>query len=247
MSSPPASATAPPPAAAAPPTPAPRLAGSWPLIALTAAAALLAAVMGATGRATWLEAASFVTGALCVWLTVRENIWNFPIGLVNVATFSVVFFRAHLFGDAGLQVVYFVLGALGWAMWLRRDPTAPAARPALRIARAGRAELLVTGLCVAAATLLLWRTLRYAGGSSSFFDALTTALSLGSQWLLNKKRLESWIGWIIADAIYVPLYLSKGLTLTAILYAVFLAMAFAGLRAWHRACHLAAPAEQAAP
>ena len=239
---------------APPAAPAALLAGSWPLVALTAAAALVAAAMGATGRATWLEAASFVTGALCVWLTVRENIWNFPIGLVNVATFSVVFFQARLFGDAGLQVVYFVLGVLGWAMWLRRDP---ADQPALRITcawRAGKAELLVIGLCVAAATLLLWRTLRHAGGSSSFFDALTTALSLGSQWLLNKKRLESWIGWIIADTIYVPLYLSKGLTLTALLYAVFLAMAIAGLRAWHRACDPplpltppAAPANQAAP
>lgn len=214
-----------------PPAAAPPL--RWPLLALFLAASAVAAIMLDAGRASWLEAASFVTGALCVWLTVRENIWNFPIGLVNVATFSVVFWKARLFGDAGLQVVYFILGVIGWSMWLSRDA---ARRPTLRIARASRVELVVLTLCVAAATLLLWRTLRLAGGSSSFLDALTTSMSLASQWLINKKRLESWIGWIIADAIYVPLYLSKGLTLTAILYAVFLAMAIAGLREWHRAC-----------
>lgn len=58
---------------------------------LTVAASLLSAAMVFLGLATWLEAASTITGAVCVWLTVRENIWNFPIGLVNVATFFVVF------------------------------------------------------------------------------------------------------------------------------------------------------------
>jgi nicotinamide mononucleotide transporter len=34
------------------------------------------------------------------------------------------------------------------------------------------------------------------------------------------------------DVLYVGLYVYKGLMLTAILYAVFVAMAVAGLRAW---------------
>ena len=73
------------------------------------------------------------------------------------------------------------------------------------------------------------------GGSASFWDALTTSISLASQWLLNRKRLESWIGWIIVDVIYVPLYIYKDLYLTAILYGLFLLMAVMGLRAWHAA------------
>src|SRR4051794_32099592 len=85
---------------------------------LTTAVSVIAAVMAALGYASWLEAASFVTGAVCVWLTVKENVWNFPIGLLNVATFSIVFFESRLFADAGLQVVYFVLGVMGWYLWL---------------------------------------------------------------------------------------------------------------------------------
>ncbi len=61
------------------------------LIGLTV---FLSIVMALEGAASWLESASFVTGAACVWLTVKENVWNFPIGLVNVATFSFVFLRA---------------------------------------------------------------------------------------------------------------------------------------------------------
>lgn len=201
-----------------------------PMIALTFSTAVLALGMHLAGLASLLEAASFVTGAVCVWLTVRASIWNFPVGLVNVAAYSVVFFRAHLYGDASLQLVYFVLGVLGWIMWLRRSGDAPA----LQIAKASRRELAAMVAFTAVATFALWRLLQTTASTASFFDALTTSLSLASQWLLNRKRLESWIGWIIVDIIYVPLYLSKGLTLTAILYAVFLLMAVLGYREWSR-------------
>lgn len=200
------------------------------MISMCVAAGLLAVAMAAGGRATWLEAASFVTGAICVWLTVKESIWNFPIGLLNVATFSVVFFQSRLFADAGLQVVYFVLGVIGWRLWLKGGED----RTQLRISRAPAFELLLIAVFIAGATLALWQLLHHAGGSASFWDALTTSLSLASQWLLNRKRLESWAGWILVDAIYVPLYIFKELYLTAILYALFLVMAMMGWRAWQR-------------
>lgn len=195
---------------------------------LSGIASLLAVLMALCNLATWLEAASFVTGAICVWLTVRQSIWNFPIGLINVATYCVVFYRAALFADAGLQIVYFVLGALGWRLWLHGGKD----RSQLQVSRAPTSEIAVICGLVAVGTVLLWQLLRHVGGSASFWDALTTSISLASQWLLNRKRLESWAGWIIVDAVYVPLYISKELYLTALLYGVFLVMAMMGLRAW---------------
>src|SRR3954463_6271189 len=103
---------------------------------LIGSAVLLAVGMGLRGSASWLESASFVTGAACVWLTVRENIWNFPIGLVNVATFGVVFLHAGLFADAGLQVVYLILCARGWYLWHHGGREGGR----LRVTRAGRRE-----------------------------------------------------------------------------------------------------------
>src|SRR4051794_7212350 len=76
--------------------------GGWILALLTAGSAVAARMMYHRGAASAFEAVSFVTGAVCVWLTVRESAWNFPIGLVNVTAFAVVFFRARLLGDAGL-------------------------------------------------------------------------------------------------------------------------------------------------
>lgn len=211
-------------------------------IALTAAVGMIALVMIGLGRASGLEGVSFITGAVCVWLTVKENIWNFPIGLLNTATFSVVFFEARLFGDAGLQVVYFVLGLVGWYLWLYGGEK----RTRLRVAQASGVERAAVALAVAGSTFFLWRTLRFLGGSASFWDALTTSLSLGAQWLLNRKRIESWQLWILVDAIYVPLYVSRGLYLTAILYAVFLIMAFFGLAHWQESFRRALRGQAAA-
>src|SRR5215217_3915100 len=87
------------------------------LASLTAAITVLAFAGVFIGASSPLEAVSVVTGAVCVWLTVRENVWNFPVGLANVATFCVVFVGARLYADAGLQVVYFVLTLMGWHLW----------------------------------------------------------------------------------------------------------------------------------
>ena len=76
--------------------------------------------------------------------------------------------------------------------------------------------------------------LRQAHDTAPFWDALTTALSLAAQWLLNSKQLENWYFWIAADAVYVPLYFAKALNLTGIVYALFLGMCLFGLRSWWR-------------
>jgi nicotinamide mononucleotide transporter len=180
------------------------------------------------GLSTPLEAAGVVTGAACVWLTVRESVWNFPISLANVSFFCVLFFGARLYADAGLQVVYFVLSLIGWHLWLHGGEQ----RTALRVSRVGAAEARIVVAAGAALTVVLWLTLRHVGGSASLFDALTTSISLCAQWMLNRKYVESWYAWIVADIIYVPLYAYKELYLTAGLYAVFLVMATMGLLHW---------------
>ena len=65
------------------------------------------------------ETLGFVTGALAVWLLVRESIWNWPAGIANGVFYLVLFAQARFFADSALQIVYIVLGACGWWYWLR--------------------------------------------------------------------------------------------------------------------------------
>lgn len=178
----------------------------------------------------WTEALGFVTGLWCVALVMRNNVWNFPIGLLNNAFFVVLFFQSRLFNDMTLQVVFFVLGVAGWYQWVYGGEK----RTVLPISRATPALLAATAVGIVLATPLLMRLSQSLHGATPFLDALTTAISLGAQFLLNGKRLENWWLWMLADVIYVPMYASRGLGLTAALYALFLVLCVAGLRAWQR-------------
>ncbi len=177
-----------------------------------------------------LEITGVGFGIAAVWLTIRENPWCWPVGLVNVLLFSAVFWQARLYGSAGLQIVYAVLAIYGWYAWRHGG----ADHGVLQVTRTPRAVLgsLLVGSTTAA--LLLGAGLRLARAALPMVDAAATSFSLAAQALQTRKWIENWLIWIVVDAVYVVMYVSQRLYLTAALYAVFLAMAIAGWRAWMR-------------
>jgi nicotinamide mononucleotide transporter len=205
-------------------------------------AVLLSAGLLTAAERHWIpssltEAFGFVTGAWCVWLTVRENIWNWPIGIANSTFFIVLFLQSRLYADMGLQVIYVVLGLLGWYWWLYGGQN----RTTLHVARISvTVGLVLTGLMLAATaggTIYLTRI----HDSAPFLDSLTTALSLAAQYMLTKKLIENWYVWITADIIYIGLYLYKHLYLTSALYVLFACLCVIGLREWRRSIRNVAP------
>lgn len=176
-----------------------------------------------------MEIAGFVTGALCVWLVARQNVWNWPIGILNNLAFLVLFLTGGLYADGMLQVVYIALAVYGWWAWLRGG----AAHTELPVSRTTAVQwwlLLATG--VASTALLTWVLQRFTDSTVPLADAVTTVLSLLATWGQARKKLESWWLWIAADVIYVPLYVYKGLWLTGLLYLGFLALCVYGLVGW---------------
>lgn len=176
------------------------------------------------------EAFGFATGAICVWLVTKGNIWNWPIGLANNIFFAVLFWRARLFADFGLQGVYFVLGLWGWWQWLHGGRN----RAPLPVSRTRPAEWIAVSAFLIIGTWGLRELLVAVNGSAPFWDALTTVICLAAQYLLCRKRMENWFFWIAADVIYVPLYLSRNLPLTALLYAGFIVLCILGLKRWKK-------------
>jgi len=206
----------------------------------------LSAVMIAASWFRWwpmamTEVLGFTTGGVCVWLVVREHLWNWPIGLANNVLFFILFFQSRLYADMGLQVVYFILGIYGWWQWRFGG----AQHSELKISRVRPREWLGLALFIPLATWGLRGVLLMLNGAAPFWDSLTTVLSLAAQGLLCQKRLENWWLWILADIIYVPLYFSRKLPLTGVLYGVLLVMCLIGLSAWRR--QLAAATVRPAP
>ncbi|MFI5337060.1 MAG: nicotinamide riboside transporter PnuC [Opitutales bacterium] len=65
------------------------------------------------------EITGTVLGVIGVWLMIRQNIWGWPVGLVQVAVYAWVFYDAKLYSDTLLQIAFFLIQAYGWWHWLR--------------------------------------------------------------------------------------------------------------------------------
>ena len=174
----------------------------------------------------WVAA---LAGAVSVYLSARQNIWSWPTAIVNVSLYTVVFYQSGLYSDMGLQVVYLGLSIYGWYHWLRGG----AQHSQLKVSRASRRAWIACGALGLAFWIVLWRyTSTLPGVSLPYVDSGLTTLSLVAQWMMTRKIVENWALWILADIVYVPMYIFKGLFITAGLYAVFLVLACLGLVSW---------------
>ncbi|MFZ6758396.1 nicotinamide riboside transporter PnuC [Undibacterium sp. Ji50W] len=180
-----------------------------------------------------LELSSFVLSIITVVLNIRQLHWAWLFSILSSALYAVVFFDAKLYGDMGLQFVFIGVSIWGWLLWLRGDGQS-AALPVTRLNNHDRWQALAACLL---AFVALAGFLKYCTDTDvPYADGLLTAGSLLGQVLLSRKKIENWHVWIIVDVLYVALYIYKGLTLTAVLYGIFVLMAIMGLRAWSKTC-----------
>jgi nicotinamide mononucleotide transporter len=178
-----------------------------------------------------LEIVAALFGAVSVYLSARQHVASWPTAIVNVLLYVVIFRDARLYADMGLQFVYAGLSAYGWYEW----KFGGAGRTALPVARTpARLWPVLAALGVGGAALLGYLFSRHTDAASPVLDSALTATSLVAQWMMTRKLLENWLLWIAADVVYVPLYLSRQLYPTAVLYAVFLGLAVKGYVDWRR-------------
>src|SRR6266851_5358019 len=200
------------------------------MVGAIASLALIWSSLSHHGEMDITEVLGFITGAVSVWLTVKQNVWNWPVGIANSAFYAIVFFQARLFADSSLNIVYVVLGFLGWYWWLKGGEH----RSTLNVGRVSKRSVLVLAALGLVGTAGMAVFLASVHDSAPFLDALTTVLSLIAEYMLARKLLENWGVWITADVIYIGLYSYRSLYLTAILYALFLTMCIVGFVGWRR-------------
>ncbi len=177
-----------------------------------------------------LEIAGTVLGIVGVGLMIRQNIWGWPVGLVQVTISAWVFYGAKLYSDVLLQGFFFVIQAYGWWHWWRGTGPEPGKLPVTRLRIRA-----IAGWCAAGAGATAgWGELmrRTTDAALPHWDAFILVFSVISQWLQARKRRENWAGWMIVNLVAIGVYWAKDLRLFAGLYAVFFGLAVAGWRAW---------------
>lgn len=180
-----------------------------------------------------VEVIGFVSGGVAVWLTARQRISAWPVGLINVSAWGLLFLQSGLPADALLQVLYLALGIFGWWNWAHRGAGGQSGSIAVTRLTKRSTQTCALALIALAATLY-WFDSHFTTTDVPLADAVTTAISLVAVYLAARKVLESWWLWIIVDLLYIALYTHKELYLTAALQPLFIVMCIVGYKGWRK-------------
>ncbi len=189
-----------------------------------------------------LEFWATITGGVAVWLSARENVWSWVLGLVNVVLAFVMFYQIQLYPDMLLQVFFFVTNIIGWWQW--KFPTQNEANQnnELVISRLSSRQWLYAVVVGAVFTVLMGT---FAGNLSHwlpnvfskpsafpYLDSFTTVMSILATFMLIRKKVEAWFVWLLVDVISTYMYFAKDVQLYSLLYLVFCFIAVFGTLNW---------------
>lgn len=184
----------------------------------------------------WIEYIAVFAGILSVWYSRKENILVYPVGLINTIFYIYLSFKGHLLGEVGVNLYYTIMSIYGWVMWRKTDQSK---LPVLHITKATGKEWLIHLTFFTAFYFAIFFSLtelkkEFAPGAIPWADALASASAFTGMWLMTKKKVESWIWWIITNIASIPLYFVKGYVFTSVYYVVLLILAIAGLIEWNK-------------
>jgi nicotinamide mononucleotide transporter len=176
------------------------------------------------------ELAANAINTLSILLATLNSVHTWWTGILGCLLFGWVFLEAKLYADLTLQLFFVATSSIGWWNWMKGDNGS--ALPVRLTGTYAFAGCLVGGVSVAAG--YGWLLHKYTDAYAPFADSSVLALSVLAQLLLMDRRYESWWCWLAANSVSVPLFLARGLNLTALLYTVFWVNALVALVRWKR-------------
>jgi nicotinamide mononucleotide transporter len=198
---------------------------------------LLQSIYNGLIQTTPIEAVAVIMGIVSVWYSRKENILVYPTGLINTTLYIYLSFKGHLLGEASVNLYYTIMSLYGWYLWTRK--TEDKTNFVLQITRSNKKEwlqqLLFFGVIYAIIYLLLtYAKTAFAPEAIPWADAFASATAYTGMWLMAKKKVESWIWWILTNIASIPLYFIKGYAFTSVQFIVLLILAIAGWISWNQ-------------
>jgi nicotinamide mononucleotide transporter len=186
---------------------------------------------------SYIELIGTVFGLISVYYASKANVLTWPTGIINEIALFVLFFQIQLYADMLLQVFFLVVTVFGWYNWQNKTEEVPISRMQGRM-------VTVYGIVLLAGTILtgmiiqqfhLWMPAYFPLPTTyPYADSFVMVASMLATFLLAKKRIETWILWIVVDVVSVVLYLVKGVYFLSLEYVVFLGLATYGLLQWRK-------------
>jgi nicotinamide mononucleotide transporter len=185
---------------------------------------------------SFIEILAALSGIISVWFSRKASIWVYPTGLINTVFYIWISYDAQLIGEAVVNLYYTIMSLYGWYNWLRRNEKHELI---VQVSRSNRTGWMLQLSFFTSTYLVLFLSLNYLKeaffpGAIPWADALASAAAFTGMWLMTRKKLESWIWWIITNMASMPLYYSKGYIFTAVYYFILLILAILGYIEWRK-------------
>ncbi|WP_312345768.1 nicotinamide riboside transporter PnuC [Chryseobacterium binzhouense] len=193
-----------------------------------------------------LEITGTLLGILSVFFSIKKNIWVYPTGIVSTVIYVYLLYIAGLIGDCIINIYYTVMSIYGWILWAKNSED----QIHVTVDWASKKEWILSFALFMVSLILITLIYYYKpfieNGFSidkvtvgvhhldwaNWLDIFITSIFLVGMWLMARRRIESWIFWIVGDLASIPMYIYKGYGITSVQYLVFTIMAIVGFVAW---------------
>jgi len=187
---------------------------------------------------SYIELVGTILYFASVFLISRKNILTWPVGIISVILYGILFYQIELYSDMLEQSYYFVISIIGWITWnTRKNNNQP-----IETMWSGKKGILLSISITIFGTILLsifttsfnkyFPNIFPEPASFPILDALTTVMSFVAMYLITVRKNEGWIYWIIVDIIAIWLYWVKDVRFISIQYVFLLGMAIYGFIYW---------------
>lgn len=193
---------------------------------------------------SYLEFFGTMFTAWSVYLSAKNKVSSWPIGVIGIILYGILFYQIQLYSDLFEQVYYFITAFWGWWLWTHPLSKDKDANNELKVSFGDKKFNLIGLISIVILTAsmslfmsnihLLFPILFPIAASFPLMDAFTTAMSFVANIYLAKRKIENWYLWIIVDVIGIFLYYQKGVVFLSLLYLAFLINAIKGLIDWSK-------------
>lgn len=187
----------------------------------------------------FLEFLGLVFGLLAVWYLIKQSILTWPAGIAYVLISFVIFWRIQLYGDFILHIFFLVLNIYGWYYWVYGRKKGEKELPVSTLSIANNILVAIGSLAGVWLFGLFLEHLDFffdglEPAALPYWDATTSILSVTGMWLTTRKKLENWYYWLVVDILATGIYIYKGIYFYALLYGIYIILAFMGYLEWRK-------------
>ena len=184
----------------------------------------------------FLEITAVSMNIISVVYAKQNNILVYPTGIIGTGISVYILYNFSLLGDMIINGYFVIMSIYGWYYWYRKRDEVFINNISI-LEKKEYIQMILLALGSIILIYLVYVQFDKWNSWTAYVDNTTTAIFFVAMWLMAKRKIESWIFWIVGDLITVPLYFYKGLTISSIQYLIFTVIAILGYLSWKKKLH----------